>query len=400
MIFTRIEIDNLFCFKDTALDLTYPRKIKDSTVEYEYLDRAENFRFKRLCIISGANASGKSSFAEILCEIVNLITKGREYFDISSLLLKGQLGDQTARINVEFVYPHEKKLTFRNISYTICEGLCWFEYTDVPILTDDSIEKCRGKIQDVLNGKNVPKSRHIQINAVDEYFKKWKDLQDVLESDTQQTWAFALSGININSDVNFIDNKNDHYKSRLLTILKTFDPSITKVTASIDEETKQATEFTIHFSHGNFCRIDVTGKIDEEYCHLLSSGTYQGIVVAGFIHFLLSEMAVQKTSGTFLLDEKMSYSHSEIEKVVVNLIAQKINRYSQFFYTTHNYDILDMDFPLHSFVFLKKENDVSQFVWADTVCNKNDRSILPFVKANYFNTIPDTYLLDDLLWQE
>lgn len=401
MIFTRIKIDNLFCFKDTELDLTYPRKIKDSTVEYEYLDRAENFRFKRLCIISGANASGKSSLSDILLEVINMVYKETYYPLLSEL--EPSDPSTAATIEVEFVFPTEKKLYFRHLQLILNKGAVAFKYVKVPLLKYDSVEMSRSKIQKVLDGENIYQSLVIT-NTSDE-IDKWQmlyaDLSKYREEGKRQVWGFAQSNIySKTDDANYIDKSNHVYKDVLLAILKTFDPSISRITASYDEESKKITEYTIHFPNQKFCKLDVDGSVDEKYSRLLSMGTYQGITVAGFIQFILKMMEDKTVSGTFFLDEKMSYSHSEIEKAIVNLIVQKINRYSQFFYTTHNYDILEMDFPLHSFVFLKKENEVSQFIWADEVCNKNDRNILPFVKANYFSTIPDTHLLDDLLWQE
>lgn len=249
---------------------------------------------------------------------------------------------------------------------------------------------------------NVYRSLYIK-NTDSEYdVNKWKELHsDInLEKQEQQVWGFAQSKQYSESNATYVDQQNHAYKDVLLAILKTFDASIDRITASYDEESGKATEYTIHFENKKYCQMDVDGSVDGKYSRLLSMGTYQGITVAGFVHFILMKLKNKKASGTFFLDEKMSYSHSEIEKAIVNLVAQKLNRYSQFFYTTHNYDVLEMDFPLHSFVFLKKENNRSIFIWADEVCNKNDRNILPFVKANYFNTIPDTHLLDDLLWQE
>lgn len=403
MIFTRLKIDNLFCFKETVLDLTYPRKIKDSTIDHEYLEHAPNFRFKRLCIISGANASGKSSFSEVLLRIINVLCKENAY--TSLLDLEAAIPDLPAIIEAEFVLPTERTLYFRQITLTIHQGDVSFDYVKVPILKNDSVQVCRDKILKVLANESVRNAVRIVHHSDDLAINHWKQLYadlNINDKAHQQVWGFAQSNIySESSDARYIEQQNHQsYKDILLAILKTFDPSIDRITASHDEESGTVTEYTIHFINKKFCKLDVDGTVDDKYARLLSMGTYQGITVAGFVYFILKMMQNPKASGTFFLDEKMSYSHSEVEKAIVNLIAQKINRHSQFFFTTHNYDILEMDFPFHSFVFVKKENHGSEFIWADEVCNKNDRNVLPFVKANYFNTIPDTYLLDDLLWQK
>ncbi|MBZ7401849.1 AAA family ATPase, partial [Klebsiella grimontii] len=58
MAFTRLKIDNLFCFKDTELNLSFSRPPVNSSLEGEYIDGYEKFYFKKVCILSGANASG------------------------------------------------------------------------------------------------------------------------------------------------------------------------------------------------------------------------------------------------------------------------------------------------------------------------------------------------------
>ena len=76
MIITKIKLNNWYSFKDCTLDLSYPRKIVDSNIPFEYLDAFENIRFKRVVILSGANATGKTSFAKILLAIRSFISSG------------------------------------------------------------------------------------------------------------------------------------------------------------------------------------------------------------------------------------------------------------------------------------------------------------------------------------
>ena len=94
----------------------------------------------------------------------------------------------------------------------------------------------------------------------------------------------------------------------------------------------------------------------------------------------------------------MTYGQPQIELNIVNLILQKMNRYSQFFYTTHNYDVLDMNLPIHSYLFIRKDDSFdSKFIRAEQFFKKNDRSIVNYIKNDVLGTLPDTRLLDDLL---
>ncbi|OYQ76027.1 AAA family ATPase [Wohlfahrtiimonas chitiniclastica] len=401
MIFTRVKIDNLFCFKDTEISFTYPKKNPDSIIEHEYLMGAENFRFKRLCIISGANASGKSSFAKILRLLVNIVHTGRRVAESSSILNASD-ENKPVLIDFDFVHPSKTMLTFKSLSLEFNNGIAKFRYAEAPIGKNDSVEKCEEKIHKLFQSKKS-RGAHIYLDnySDDSYHNKWDILEtllkkELIDNSIPMIWNTIISDI-MDSSKHDINGNDSNYKNRLLMILQTFDPSINKIEETFvinEKKKKEVTGYRIYFQNGKYCAINENGVVNHEYKFLLSQGTYQGISVAGFIHHIATD---KHASGTFFLDEKMSNSHTEIEREVVNLIAQIINVNSQFFYTTHNYDVLDMGFPLHSFVFIKKNNEGSEFVWADTVCNKNDRSLIPYVKANYFGTLPCTQMIDRIL---
>ena len=97
----------------------------------------------------------------------------------------------------------------------------------------------------------------------------------------------------------------------------------------------------------------------------------------------------------------MGNVQSEIEIAMINLIIQKMGNRSQFFYTTHNYEVLEMNLPVHSYLFLKKDEDGnSTFIQAENIFKKNDRSILSYVKNDILGTLPKTNLIDDLIFDE
>lgn len=53
MIIMDLKLDNLCCFRDFHVNFSYPRK-----VENEYLKGFSNFRYKKINIIMGSNATG------------------------------------------------------------------------------------------------------------------------------------------------------------------------------------------------------------------------------------------------------------------------------------------------------------------------------------------------------
>ena len=100
MILTKFYINNWYSFVDCELDLTYPRKISDSTITYEYLKGFENIRYKRVIILTGANASGKTSLAKIILSIRNFIQEKK----ITKFFKEGMHSNkETLEFSVEFI---------------------------------------------------------------------------------------------------------------------------------------------------------------------------------------------------------------------------------------------------------------------------------------------------------
>lgn len=69
MIFTRLRFINLYAFEDAELNLSYPRKPVNMPLDGEFLAGRPKFYYKKVCIITGGNASGKTSLGRILCGI-------------------------------------------------------------------------------------------------------------------------------------------------------------------------------------------------------------------------------------------------------------------------------------------------------------------------------------------
>ena len=51
------------------MNLSYPKKIVNSSIENEFLTGFTNFRYKKVNILMGANATGKTSFGKMLMNI-------------------------------------------------------------------------------------------------------------------------------------------------------------------------------------------------------------------------------------------------------------------------------------------------------------------------------------------
>ena len=70
-----VQIDNFFAFKNFRMNMAYPKKIVNSYIQDEFLEGYPNFRYKKVNILMGSNATGKTSFGQMLMRIFNFIEK-------------------------------------------------------------------------------------------------------------------------------------------------------------------------------------------------------------------------------------------------------------------------------------------------------------------------------------
>jgi hypothetical protein len=80
-----LHLDNFLVFNEFDLCMSYPKKIVRSTIEGEHLAGRERFRYKKVVILMGANATGKTALGRILMSIFNFID-GKEYSGIVKLI--------------------------------------------------------------------------------------------------------------------------------------------------------------------------------------------------------------------------------------------------------------------------------------------------------------------------
>ena len=128
---------------------------------------------------------------------------------------------------------------------------------------------------------------------------------------------------------------------------------------------------------------------------ILSSGTAEGIDVAMF----LAAMAT-KESSFYYCDEHFSYIQSDIEKRIFGIMLDRIGDDEQLIFTTHNTDMLDLNLPKHSYVFLRKhlEEGIYQVsaVSASDVLKRNTDSLRCAVENDVFDSLPQDSLLNEL----
>lgn len=394
MIITRLSIDNLYSFQDFELDLTYHKKNKHSLLEFEYLEDVPKFKFKRVCILMGTNASGKTALGRVLWGIQFMLTP-KAYFTVPTWIIDAMNDkNKIAQLSVDFVFPSQNIFGRFSISILPSGNIQNILYSTIQLNKSDSnitaIKRLEQQVEQNKLSIDLSKNIENQNKKIELSFNGNKIGYYYVLAENHTNDIHRITRINNNNDLDI-----------LLKILQTFDSSIISVNflKTIKENEEIIEGYTVAFENGDSIKVTDNGKtFTEKDKNRISKGTYDILHV---VDFILAIIKNKPSSVTYFLDEKLSSSHSELEITILNLIIQKLNRYSQFFYTTHNYDVLDLNLPSHSFTFLHKEYGYCSIEQPEKLgFSKNNHLLKNYVRNNYFKTVPSTHLLDDIMWSE
>lgn len=364
MIVLDVKLNNFYAFKNFHINFTYPKKIVGSYIKDEHLPDRPNFRYKKVNVFFGANASGKTTFGRILMKIFNFIER-KDYDYITDAICDWNKEasftlDLASKSNVFYrvicvITPcSEDKYNTENIK---------LEIRKENITSKDSYESCVKRID------STP------FTPADNYINE-------LEKVEKLTWLFEYP--KDNGRILKLPDKNEKFRLILENILKSLDSSIKEVKISQDADKA----YVIHFQDQSVI-IQNRQNLDTDF---LSSGTKSGIEVANMVFSLM-----QKRHSFFYCDEKFSYIHSDIEKALLSLMIDLVGPNDQLFFTTHNTDILDMNLPKHTFTFLRKDISDTQFpitcVEASSLLKRNTDSLRNAVENDLFSTAPALELI-------
>ena len=358
MVVLDVRLHNLYAFKNFHMNLTYPKKIVGSSIPEEYLAGHPNFRYKKVNIIMGANASGKTTFGRALMSIVNFLHKKNDRFvtDIigdrkqeASFSVDMACGDNMFyRISCKIAPSEGDKYTEDNINLAIRKA---------KILSKDSYESCVKRLEEA---PYQPEENYIKelarVGSLDWLFMYPDGAQTLRFHQDEEKFCQILEGI-----------------------LKALDPSIREVKESADVENA----YVIRLQDKAIILQDGE-KFDTNF---LSSGTKSGAKIAEMV----SAMKHGKC-GFYYCDEKFSYIHSDLEKAILSLMIDSLRVNNQLFFTTHNTEILDLDLPKHSFTFLCKDTTDEEHpincISASEVLKRNTDSLKNAVENDMFACAP------------
>jgi len=359
MIVLNLKLDKIYGFEDFEISFTYPKKVVNSIIDDEHLEGRERFRYKKAVILMGANATGKTSLGRALLKIVTYMNTGNPAF------LYDMVSEDRGNFEIDFV---NNDFTLHRLSATIDAQASnvEIEFKSAGIDKMDSYEKCVEKLKDRTAEATKTMNSLKKIIGPINYRFAYPEIESSL----------ILDGI----------NKNAFLKT-LRAVIGTLDPTLQDV--SISKDLKDT--FIIRRKNAEIIIQD--GKLLNR--EILSSGTEEGIDVA---IFLASMLAKDKTF--YYCDEHFSYIQSDIEKRIFGLMLDRISKNEQLIFTTHNTDMLDLNLPKHSFMFLRKKWEDGDYkvtaVSASDILKRNTDSIRNAVENDVFGSLPDDSLLDEL----
>ncbi|WP_455951800.1 AAA family ATPase [Eubacterium sp.] len=357
MIIMDIKVDNLYAFKNFHMNMSYPKKIVGSTIEQEYLPERTNFRYKKVNIIMGGNATGKTSLGRLLMLFTNYFNDGgfRRFTD--------RIADKDKKANLTIDFVTDLNILYRfdmevfpkkGEKYTEEEVKINIFYT--PIGNKDNYEICAKKIDN--NDCEETSYDKVETNG----------------------WSFSYPIDVVGEKIYRTIEESDKYLYILKQILKTLDPSVEEV-MKVNE-----VENTYVIKWENCSAIIKDGKIANG--SVMSSGTKAGLDISYVITSLICNM-----HDLYYCDELFSYVNSDVEKACLSIIIERLKGRKQLFFTTHNSDILDMQLPKHSFTFLKKNvengDKTIKCISASEYLKRNTDSLKSAVENDLFCISPE-----------
>ena len=365
MIVMRIKLDHIYSFNNFEVDFTYPKKVKNSLVREEYLSGNESFRYKKVNIFIGSNASGKTTLIKSIWSVIYFLNK-KESISIERMINKNF---KKSTIEMDFVTSRNNKNILNRVI--------------INTINSDSVKiKMAHKMINLTTTINYEKASE----KLDEIETVFKDYLEVLnECKFSFGWYTSLPITEAPFDEVYFENvkseaEEKEYIHILTKVLSTLDPSILSVRRSRDS--KDA--YVINHKSNNSLVIPKGMKLAD--IPLLSSGTKNGINIANVIYSIKKHKF-----GFYLIDEQFSFMNSEIEASLIATMVSLLGTGEQIFITTHNTNILSLSFPIHSFYFLRKnkyESDI-EIACASKYENRNNVLVKNLYDNDLFSTAPN-----------
>ena len=142
MLLLNIILNNIYGFSDFEMDFSYPKNIASSIVGDEFLPDRPNFRYRKVIVLMGTNAAGKSCLGKALQYITDFINT-RDTSVLDSLPVSGETGSFCIDfVNEDYVLHRiEVQIIAADAGHTYN-----VKYSNAEIALTDSYESCSKKL--------------------------------------------------------------------------------------------------------------------------------------------------------------------------------------------------------------------------------------------------------------
>ena len=341
MVFLTLRIKNLYCFKDTKIDLTYPKSSSNTILNNEPLEGFPEIRFKRVNVLMGANASGKTTLGKVMYGINSFLSGGDLEYVKDGISASEGLGS----IEVTYITPHTSEIHHLELEVGL-EGISKEVHRKQSLVASKSLTKT---LEDICTAEPTfyYDSEHLHSVRYPEFKSVGIVTGQIGLVDTTSEYYYLING----EQVHWSSSIQEDTKA-LKKILQCFDPSISNL---LPIKGLRST-YVIKFENGDSI-IAKQEHSTEKSRERLSKGTQEAIKAASLVSTVQN---AKDLSTTFFLDGGLGYAHPLLESTVLGIVVGKLNPYSQLFYTTHTYENLKHSIPNSNFTFLQEVDGIKE----------------------------------------
>ena len=354
MVILNLTMDNMFSFNDFEINFTYKKKPVNNPLGDETLNGFPSFRYRKVNIITGANASGKTTLGKAIMAILNFISNR----NINHIIRTINDPSKEASFTIDYYVGDGivRRIVFVANPYTRTDDDVTVKVFAVKLEKNDTYESYLKKLVDA-----EPSS----------------ELKDIYNANVG--WAFRFPFDTDEVTYDFDDEYFDEYEEILNEIIVSLDPAIEKV-----KKSKEVAKcFNVYFKNG-MQPIPVENNRNTRDLPRLSSGTKYAFNLA-YVYLAVKN----RLNGFYYVDEQFSYINNDVEKAFIALLSSMIVNDEQIIFTTHNTDVLDLNLPIHAYGFLKKDDEKISYINASSVEKKNNVSIKNDYDNDRFNVAPN-----------
>ena len=363
MILAYIYLDNVYGFKDFSNSFVYPKKIVNNPLGDEFLKDYPNFRYKKVNIIFGSNATGKTTLGKAIWNICLFLNRKEGYY-LSEIVC-----NKTKDAHIVF-------------DYVLSDGVLVRADILIEPINNTNVQNIKVKI---LKQKLLKTDSYETAIARIDTEVEYKDYREALSDLEFGGWSFNFPLTEQSFDkvmCPYEDDERKEFKKVLFAVIETLDPSIKEINL-LDELPKS---YVIVPENGDSFAVNHFDKISS--IERLSSGTKYGFNIAATLFDIMKHK-----NGFYYVDEQFSYCNSEIEIAILNLMSSFIGDGEQLFFTSHNSELLSLNYPIHSFNFLRKTKEGNksfiEMINASSLEKRNNVNIKNLYDNDFFVVGPN-----------